>query len=112
MITRQICQEKLSRRELIELNNQLLKLLKIRDEQIEHLKSLQEETDKKLEERVENEAIKFADEVEEIENHEICPFLSYQGILVRRRKDCGIYWKQLRKCAIKGLAEYFGYRRG
>ena len=42
----------------------------------------------------------------------ICPLLSYNGIVIRCRKDCGIYWKQMRKCSIKGLTEYFGYKRG
>ena len=42
----------------------------------------------------------------------ICPLLSYNGIVIRCRKDCGVYWKQMRKCAIKGLTEYFSYRRG
>lgn len=67
---------------------------------------------KNCSERVEEEVIKFADDIEGVENHEICPFLSYQGVLVRCRKDCGIYWKQMRECAIKGLTEYFSYRRG
>ena len=42
----------------------------------------------------------------------ICPLLSYNGIVIRCRKDCGVYWKQMRKCSIKGLTEYFGYKRG
>ena len=48
-----------------------------------------------------------------VETEEICPIMSSQGFSpVRCRKDCGIYWKQMRKCAIKGLTEYFSYRRG
>ncbi len=63
-------------------------------------------------EKLREEAIKFADDIEGVENHEICPFLSYQGVLIRCRKDCGIYWKRGRKCAVKGIIEYLDYKRG
>lgn len=63
-------------------------------------------------EKLMDEAVQFTDDVEGVENYEICPIMSHQGVLVRCGKDCGVYWKQMRKCAIKGLTEYFSYRRG
>jgi hypothetical protein len=63
-------------------------------------------------EKLREEAIKFADDIEGVENHEICPFLSYQGVLVKCRKDCGIYWRQGRKWPVKGIIEYLNYKRG
>ena len=65
---------------------------------------------KSWEGQIDTKAVGFIEDTEDIENHEICPFMSCQGVLVRCRKDCGIYWKQMRKCSIKGLTEYFGYR--
>ena len=55
---------------------------------------------KNCSERVEEEVIKFADDIEGVENHEICPFLSYQGVLVRCRKDCAWFRHTEGACAI------------
>ncbi len=41
----------------------------------------------------------------------ICPLLSYNGIVIRCRKDCELYWKTGRKCSIKGIAEALHYQR-
>ena len=41
----------------------------------------------------------------------ICPLLSYNGIVIRCRKDCELCWKTGRKCSIKGIAEALHYQR-
>ena len=46
---------------------------------------------KNWEGQIDTRAVGFVEDTEEEENHEICPFMSYQGVLVRCRKDCGVY---------------------
>ena len=61
-------------------------------------------------EKLMEEAIKFADDIEGVENHEICPLLSIAfNKLTHCRKDCELYCKKSRECVIKQFLSYFSY---
>jgi len=50
-------------------------------------------------------------EDKEKDTDDICPFLTYNGIIMKCRKNCGLYSKVERKCSIKGIAEALHYQR-